>query len=293
MSLYDQILELFPLISYEEERAFSGHVSFVREEECRSLAKGVTYHKRLYKRGNGDDVWVYLAEVAKDAGAELAVSACPLRIIKPVLAHAAEFDRKALFAMNAGYFHFFNNGDKTPYSIQVVHGVTLAEPGNDKPQYSNFFFGVTKEGEAIIADAEAYSKHWRGKLEYAVGGGLKLIDNGKIHLHNDATIAPRTFVAITEEGTVLLLNADGRSSISAGLTYADMIDICLGLGHPIRDMLNLDGGGSTTVVLREKDGSYAIHNVPSGPPAPGLPAVEPHGGEQARPVSDAILIVEK
>ena len=55
---------------------------------------------------------------------------------------------------------------------------------------------------------------------------------------------------------------------------------------------NLAGGGSTTVVLRENDGSFAVTNVPSGPPAPDMPAAEPFGDSQARIVADAILIIE-
>ena len=67
----------------------------------------------------------------------------------------------------------------------------------------------------------------------------------------------------------------------------------------VKYLMNCDGGGSTTVVLREEDGSFGIHNVPSGPPLPisyskyGLKRPEPCGDEQARAVADAVLIIEK
>ena len=293
MTLYEQILELFPLVSYDENRAKNGHITLVEDRDCRTLAEGVTYRKSLYRRGDGKDVWVYLAEVAPDARADIAVSACPLKTIKPVLAHAEDFEGDALLAMNASFFHFFNNGDKTPYSIQVVRGVTLAEPGRDKPQYSTFFFAVTQDGKPILTDADSYYAHWKGKLRYAVGGGLMLIRDGRICLHQIDDWHPRTAVGIAQDGTVILMCCDGRSEKSAGMSHADMIELYLGLGYEIRDMLCLDGGGSTTVVLKEEDGGFAVVNEPSGPPSPDCPPDISGPLANMRPVADAILIVGK
>lgn len=293
MTLYEQILQLFPLGSYEEDRAKNGHVVLIGEAEKRRLAEGVTYRKRLYRRGNGRDVWVYLAEVAPDAKAEIAVSACPLKTIKPVTAHAADWEGNVLFAMNASFFHFFNNGDKTPYGIQIVEGVTMAEPGRDKAQYSTFFFAITKEGKPILSDADSYYAHWKGKLRYAVGGGLMLIRDGTIRMPQEEGLNPRSAVAIAADGTVILLCCDGRSEESGGLTHGDVIDLYTHLGYEIVDLLSLDGGGSTTVVLGEEDGGFAVKNVPSGPPTPdGSDPVDP-SIPNLRPVADAILIIGK
>ena len=290
MTLYEQILELFPLVSYEQNRRENGHVVLAEEADRRELTKGVTYRKCRYRRGDGKDVWVYLTEVAPEAKVEIAVSACPLKTIKPVLAHASEWDGAGdvLFAMNASFFHFFNNGDKTPYGIQVVRGVTMAEPGRDKPQYSTFFFAVTKDGKPILTDSDSYYAHWKGKLQYAVGGGLMLIKDGQICLHQIDDQHPRTAVGITEDERVIFMCCDGRSEKSAGLSHADMIELYLDLGYPMKDMLCLDGGGSTTVVLKEDQGRFAVVNDPCGSATPGDdPAAN------VRPVADAILILGK
>ena len=291
MTLYEQILELFPLGSYGEDRTKNGHLSFTEEADVRKLAEGVTYRKRLYRRGDGRNVWVYLAEVAPDAKAEIAVSACPLKTIKPVTVHAADFEGDVLFAMNASFFHFFNNGDKTPYGIQVVRGVTLAEPGRDKAQYSTFFFAVTKDGQPILTDADSYYAHWKGKLRYAVGGGLMLIKDREICFHQNEECHPRTAVGITEDDRVIFMCCDGRSEKSAGMSYGDMIELYLSLGYPIRDMLCLDGGGSTTVVLKDEDGGFAVTNEPSGPPSPDWGSMGSGPAANMRPVADAILII--
>ena len=293
MTAYEQILEQFPLISYEEERAMNGFMTFVREEELLSPADGLLYSKRLYTRGSGAPVYVYIVTLAPDAGAQLAVSAAPMGTIRQVREHAQSFDGRVLFAMNASFFRFFNNGDLTPHGIQIVHGEVRSEPGRSQPRFSNYFFGIDRNGKPLIADADEYYARLQGRLEYAVGGGLQLIKDGEIRLHKDESLAPRTAAAIARDGTVILLCADGRSKISAGLSYADLIDIYTHLGHEIADLLNMDGGGSTAAVLREQDGSFRMLNVPSGPPTPTAPAVEPHGEEQARPVADALLIIER
>lgn len=293
MTSYEEILQMYPLVSYEDDRRKNGHVELVEESENRILAEGAVYRKCLYRRGDGKDVWVYLAEVAPDAGAEIAVSACPLKTIKTVVAHAQECEDDVRFAMNASFFHFFNNGDKTPYSIQVVRGVTLAEPGRDKVQYSTFFFAVTKDGKPILTDSDSYYARWKGKLRYAVGGGMMLIKDGQICLHDNDESHPRTAVGITQDDRVILMCCDGRSEKSAGLSWADMIDLYLSLGYEIRDMLCLDGGGSTTVVLKETDGSFAVVNEPSGPPNPEWSGNATGPMANMRPVADAILILSK
>ena len=233
---YKEILEMYPLVSYEEDRAKNGHVTKLSEENTEVIA-GLRYSRRRYRIGDGRETDVHLMILSPNAAAQLAVSACPLHTIKRVKDHAIDFDRRVLFAMNAGFFHFFNDGDLTPYGIQIMHGVVMAEPGKDKVQYSTNWVGVLKDGTPVISDVDGYYDTYRGKLDYAVGGGLLLIRDGEIRLHDDPDIDPRTAVAIAADGTVILLNADGRAARSAGLTYADMIEIYTSLGFEIRDLL--------------------------------------------------------
>jgi len=298
MTPEEQILVKFPLCSYSQDREEHGRVILDRVEETRILAQGVQYRKCLYRRGKGEPVWVYLILVSPGASARLAVSAAPRGTIKMVKRHAEEFEGRVICAMNAGYFHFFRNGDLTPYGIQIVRGEELSPPGKDLAEYSNHWVGVTQEGQVVIGTAEEYFQTWKGKLEYAVGGGMRLIQNGKIRLHRHAGAHPRTAVGLAKDGTLILLSADGRTAQSVGLTYGDLIDLFTGLEYEIEELLNLDGGGSTTLVLRNEDGKFWIPNVPSGPPLPldyvkyDLPKPEPRGASQARAVADCILLVE-
>ncbi len=292
MSVYEKIIEQFPIVSYEEDRERDGRLEKIYDKKVKNLADGVVYKKSLYRKGNGQDVWCYITEVSPKANVSFAVSAGPLKKIAPVLSRAEEFDGNVLFAMNAGFFHFFNNGDRTPYGIQIVRGVVLAEPGRERLDMSTFFFGVTKNGQAIIADSDAYFDGLKNDLEYAVGGGLMLIKDGRITLHQGGDQHPRTAVGIAKDGTVILMCCDGRSEISAGFTYGDIIDCYINLGYEIENLLNLDGGGSTTVVLRGENGLF-IDNIPCNAPNPEFVGTDKEFVSCARPVSDTVLIVEK
>lgn len=89
---------------------------------------------------------------------------------------------------------------------------------------------------------------------------------------------PRTAVGVGDGGRrLLLVVVDGRQpGYSAGMTLRELAALFLRLGVP--SALNLDGGGSTTLVARAPDGTQRVLNRPSDPT-----------GE--RPVGNALAVV--
>jgi exopolysaccharide biosynthesis protein len=69
------------------------------------------------------------------------------------------------------------------------------------------------------------------------------------HMRDDRTFVTnrhnRTAVGIRDDGTVLLLVADGRHKQAEGLSLTELQQIFRWLG--CRDALNLDGGGSSVL----------------------------------------------
>ena len=105
-----------------------------------------------------------------------------------------------------------------------------------------------------------------GSIREAVGGGPRLVRNGAVsveHLRERFSNGfagkrhPRSGVGI-RDGTVVMVAVDGRQpGYSEGMTLYEFADLFIELG--CRDAMNLDGGGSATMVVRDR-----VMNSPSG-----------------------------
>ena len=124
---------------------------------------------------------------------------------------------------------------------------------------------------------------WAG-ARHAVGGAGLLVAKGRVLSPEDRNVEklgrsftetrhPRTFVGVDKRGFIWLITVDGRSLSSLGMTFDELQALARRLG--LRDALNLDGGGSTTMVVRGE-----LVNRPSDPTGP-------------RPVTDAILVFSR
>lgn len=119
-------------------------------------------------------------------------------------------------------------------------------------------------------------------LKYVVGGYDILVNNGelsdKFHTDNSGNVAaPRTLIGIKEDGTIFVAMVDGRQSgYAIGLTVEEEASLAYYMGA--KYALELDGGGSTTCILRIDD-ELVLRNKPSD--------------GSMRKVSNAVLLVEK
>jgi len=101
--------------------------------------------------------------------------------------------------------------------------------------------------------------------------------------------APRSAAGLTQDGrTLLLVVADGRQSVARGLTLNELAELMRSLGA--WNALNLDGGGSSSAVVRDPfSGEVVLANRPSGAlqrPVPyvvGVQAVPPVAEYEADP----------
>ncbi|MFD8686324.1 phosphodiester glycosidase family protein [Streptomyces sp. NPDC059651] len=121
-----------------------------------------------------------------------------------------------------------------------------------------------------------------------LNGGPELVRDGKLHVTpaTDGMVQPgnasfyygwvhkrnpRTLAGVDAAGRTVLVTADGRSTAALGLSIPESAAVARALG--LREAVNLDGGGSTTMAV---DGE--VINAPSDA-----------AGE--RPVGDALLIL--
>ncbi len=130
------------------------------------------------------------------------------------------------------------------------------------------FFGITKDGKAVIGTKDEYNSIYKNKIAEAVGGfGTMLIKDGKIVVaHNNNYTkdrAPRTAIGITKTGKVVIMVFDGRQEpYSCGGSMQEIAQILFEAGCV--SAVNLDGGGSTTFVAKQQGADeLAVMNRPS------------------------------
>ncbi|MGV9426057.1 phosphodiester glycosidase family protein [Streptomyces sp. NPDC003656] len=119
-----------------------------------------------------------------------------------------------------------------------------------------------------------------GPVDTAVGGSARLLRAGAFDPAATALLGrrrePRTVAGVTADGTLLLIAVDGRAAHeSVGATPAEAARLARSLGAV--DAVNLDGGGSTSVVLRG-----LLRNRPRD---------TENGPVRERPVADGLAIL--
>jgi exopolysaccharide biosynthesis protein len=99
----------------------------------------------------------------------------------------------------------------------------------------------------------------------AVAGDRQVVTEGKnsVPFLADSQLAPRTAAGIDRDAkTLILLVVDGRRpEYSAGMTERQIGDEMIRLGA--WNAINLDGAGSSTLVMRGSDGMPVVMNRPS------------------------------
>ncbi|KAB8194891.1 multidrug transporter [Nonomuraea phyllanthi] len=101
------------------------------------------------------------------------------------------------------------------------------------------------------------------EVKAAVGGNWVLVKDGVPQNSTDASAHPRTAVGFSADGRKMyLLTVDGRQADSRGVTLDELAAMMVDLGAA--NALNLDGGGSSTMLAREPGSAgVQVENSPS------------------------------
>lgn len=201
-----------------------------------------------------------------------------------------------------GDFYSTNTG-----TTANVNGLGMSNGEVVSAAVSGWHSLVTRQDNTatIVSNGTVPANAWN-----AVSGNQRLVTNGVNVAPNDSytnTLNPHTAVGIGANGNLFFMVVDGRQgNFSEGMYTREMADIFIDFG--VRNAINLDGGGSSTLVFGDgangaartinspSDGSseqspgsqrsvanhFGVYATPNpnyvrltAPPRPGSPAADP------------------
>lgn len=164
-------------------------------------------------------------------------------------------------AVNGNYYTPFGGrtitkpGDSNLRGLAVCNGFVESRP---EPGFPSFV--VKRDGTLEIRDYAVDED--LSDVYIAVSGPAIVLKDGAVVPQDNKDTHPRTAVGISKNRRyVYFMTIDGRRpEHSVGATLEQVGEALLKVGA--FQGLNLDGGGSTTMVARDKDGSATILNWP-------------------------------
>ena len=239
----------------------------LKKIDCTSttLAQGITYSICTYQNKKGAPVKVFTFECKKDCWKFEVGTAndgyakhTQTATVADQASCACSKGKKVVGATNADFFEI--NFDNAPSGICVKNGIAIANPYSARN-----FFAYTFNNEFVISNF-VQSPNLVGQLYSAIGGREIFVKNGKVFDFSPLepfgyTPHPRTCVGIKKNGDVLIMVVDGRiPDYSNGASIIDLARLMQSEG--VENAINLDGGGSSTFLVKQQD-EFVILNKPA------------------------------
>jgi len=161
----------------------------------------------------------------------------------------------ALAAVNAGFFNIKDGGSVT--YIRTGGRIQESDTALKWKRNINMNGSLLIDINGRISIQESHSNEWYDNhsdyYEVLLTGPLLLSDKQKSVLPATSLAElkhPRTAIGSTGRSRILLVTVDGRTESAAGMTLEKLTNLMISL--KCRNAVNLDGGGSTTMWIRNK-----------------------------------------
>lgn len=256
--------------------------------ESRPLFKGVRYERRV--RSGPKPRIDHIIEVRLDTpGVEVVVSdALPVKGFETEVSRTTEYLAQAgvQVAVNGAFYYPFKTGtfSHSPAAGQgakVIGSWTHKGVLLSKPQAGFHVLAIDNSGRLSIRKDSTRT----ASVAYQVSGMPLLVHDGKADLVGPKSVppdrtGPRTAVGLADNPSRLIIVViDGRQpGYSMGATLYELADLFVALGA--HTALNLDGGGSTTMVMDD-----------DGPTVLNMPIHRRHPPGRVRPVVNHLGII--
>ncbi|MCB9134348.1 MAG: phosphodiester glycosidase family protein [Anaerolineales bacterium] len=139
-----------------------------------------------------------------------------------------------------------------PLGLAISNGIPYSQPRDSVPTLY-----ITPNGKVTLNDPPR-------NIAFALSGLQMLVQNGNILPELDTDPAPRTALGLNRASKILtLLLVDGRQpGYSEGATLNELATLLLENG--VHNGMNLDGGGSTTLVIEGENGPVILNSPIDG-----------------------------
>lgn len=256
-----------------------------------NVTKGLDYYQMRVRTDVKEELDIYLMRTDMSQGLDIKVAvssaSTPSEWYTQTLTEmAARIDSEThpVYAMlNADFCD--NRPPIRPRGPVHMDGEVWCSTYSLDPEYTQqglSYVGVTDEGKMVIGTRAEY-EYDKSFLRECTGAGVILIQNST-NVSWGTSRDPRTGIGYTSENIVWMLAVDGRHKGTEGMTYQEMASIFMALG--CEAAVNLDGGGSTEMIVRNpRTGVIEICNWPSDP-------TNGTGGQE-RPRPNAWAVVKK
>ena len=157
-------------------------------------------------------------------------------------------EHNAIFAINGDYYGFRDTG-------YVVRNGTLYR---DTVATDTDALVIDSDGnmKSVNQSDETASELLKNGAQQVLSFGPTLVENGKVTVSEDAEVGqsqasnPRTAIGQVGKNHYVVVVSDGRTSESTGLSLYQLANVMK--SHGATYVYNLDGGGSSTMVLNGK-----------------------------------------
>lgn len=254
-----------PILGYEWNTADVNMTALgfnLQSVETRELAPGVELRELKYNSFAYGKVTGYAVVIESDAAAELKVIAAawdksndadnpaPKHAVSEYAQMLSDQGYEVLAITNGGFYDLNNGKTNIPLGMQIVDGLVKKAPSTENPKHTDNWMGLVVDGSYVISDTAGYESTYEGKLRQGVGGGLVLMRDG-VPCHAAATVDYRTLVGITKHNDLVIMTLPGAN-------YAVAVQAFMDLNIDVTTVLNLDGGGSTTLHAQDENGALKL-----------------------------------
>ncbi len=150
--------------------------------------------------------------------------------------------RRVIAAVNGDFFEWTGK----PWGPVVKDGAIIKGDFNAPDRN---YFAIHKDKTLSMGGPGNFISQ-RTNIDQAIGGLERVVKSGTVYPHSNTERHPRTLVGYTANKDVYVVVVDGRrTGYSGGFTHNEGGQLLKALGAV--ESLNLDGGGSTTLVIED------------------------------------------